>query len=576
MSLGVTLALAATLAAPTRYSVVERDGRWWFQAPNGERFLSMGVCVVDRGLTQEQWSDANPGYASYRFYASDEAWAKDTVARLQGWGFNTIGAWSDFSVLRQVEAPGLHLMPVLHMGSTAGAPWRDMWSEPVTADMRKFARGGRFGMDHVRGDPRVVGYFSDNEMGWWIGALFEWGFRAGGGTRARLVQTLRNHYGGDWQGFSRDFVTDGPSDWSEFAKGGRAYLRPGGSGMAAVRRWLGVVADRYYTLCRQIIKEEDPGALYLGDRYISNFYPEVARAAAHHVDVVSTNLNADWNDGRFAPFYLDALRRLTNKPVIITEYYVAAMENRSGNKNDSSGFPVVATQLDRAASFERQTRHLLGRPDVLGAHWFQYYDEPMHGRADGENYNMGLVDIYNVPYDELLDVTRRLDVASTASQPPEPWVGVAGGVPRAPVRYNRLESWPLERALVPSAKPADRGELYVTWAPQSLLVAVYWNEDRFFEALYQEGRVPEQDRAWIDLEVGGVRVRGRIGPDGPPRVQGAEVVAHRTGVRNEVILRIQGPRREGDELRIRGKLATRARAYELTWDTKTRLMGEKE
>jgi hypothetical protein len=31
-------------------------------------------------------------------------------------------------------------------------------------------------------------------------------------------------------------------------------------------------------------------------------------------------------------------------------------------------------------------------PYVVGADWFQYYDEPTHGRADGENYNFGLVD----------------------------------------------------------------------------------------------------------------------------------------------------------------------------------------
>ena len=35
-------------------------------------------------------------------------------------------------------------------------------------------------------------------------------------------------------------------------------------------------------------------------------------------------------------------------------------------------------------------------PYVVGADWFQYYDEPPHGRKlDGEDYNFGLVDIHD-------------------------------------------------------------------------------------------------------------------------------------------------------------------------------------
>src|SRR5208337_4627595 len=40
-------------------------------------------------------------------------------------------------------------------------------------------------------------------------------------------------------------------------------------------------------------------------------------------------------------------------------------------------------------------------PNVVGAHWFQYCDEPFGGREDGEDYNMGLVDISNRPYHAL-------------------------------------------------------------------------------------------------------------------------------------------------------------------------------
>jgi len=41
-----------------------------------------------------------------------------------------------------------------------------------------------------------------------------------------------------------------------------------------MRRFLGVLAERYYSLCRQIIRKYDSRALILGDRYQSFYYPK--------------------------------------------------------------------------------------------------------------------------------------------------------------------------------------------------------------------------------------------------------------------------------------------------------------
>ena len=107
------------------------------------------------------------------------------------------------------------------------------------------------------------------------------------------------------------------------------------------------------------------------------------------------NLNAAWNDGTFPRFYLDTLHALSGKPVIVSEFYMAAQQNRSGNKNDSSTFPAVTTQKERAAGFRNTVDALARIPYVVGADWFQYYDEPTHGRIDGEDYDFGLVDIHD-------------------------------------------------------------------------------------------------------------------------------------------------------------------------------------
>jgi agarase len=45
-------------------------------------------------------------------------------------------------------------------------------------------------------------------------------------------------------------------------------------------------------------------------------------------------------------------------------------------------------------------------PFVVGAHWFEYADEPAEGRFDGENSNYGLVNIRDEPYEVFIAAVR--------------------------------------------------------------------------------------------------------------------------------------------------------------------------
>src|SRR5207249_3645910 len=106
--------------------------------------------------------------------------------------------------------------------------------------------------------------------------------------------------------------------------------------------------------------------------------------------------------------YLETLHALTGKPLLVSEFYMAARENRSGNKNDSTIFPTVRTQKQRVAGFRATTEALAKIPYVVGADWFQYFDEPTHGRGDGEDFNFGLVDIHDRAYEAFMDVHQEI------------------------------------------------------------------------------------------------------------------------------------------------------------------------
>ena len=181
-ALGVTLYLSGSApgkeppgdgaSAPTPvpgFSIQVQDGSAWLVRPDGKRFFSLGVCCVDMGTAPHRFTQTNPSYAAWQHYATSNRWAETTLKRLKSWGFTTLGGWSDFLTLRQAPDMDMALAPVLHIGSTAGAPWWDMWDAKVTGRMDQVAREQIMGL---RDDPHLLGYYSDNEMGWWNAALF--------------------------------------------------------------------------------------------------------------------------------------------------------------------------------------------------------------------------------------------------------------------------------------------------------------------------------------------------------------------------------------------------------------------
>src|SRR5262249_31886327 len=146
---------------------------------------------------QTEFDPENPSYAAWQHYPDDRTWAEAALRRLKSWGFTTIGAWSDHAVLMQADERLPCLTPVLHIGSTAGAPWWDMWDPKIIQRMDDVAREQIL---PIRDDPRLVGYYTDNEMGWWNAALFHMALEQppASGQRRRLLELLRQTYQDDW------------------------------------------------------------------------------------------------------------------------------------------------------------------------------------------------------------------------------------------------------------------------------------------------------------------------------------------------------------------------------------------
>ena len=568
---------------PKRFAVRRDADRWTLISPDSTPFFSLGVCVLSPGPQRDAYDPENPSYASWRYYPDSTAWATETLRRLRSWGFTTIGGWGDLPSLRTPTRAPFYITPVLHMGSTAGAPWWDMWDP---RNIRRMEAVAREQILPLRQEGRVLGYYSDNELGWWNATLWKMTLEQPRHSvqRQRLIALLRDHYQEDWQRLLADFTPEHAGSWRELQRGGALFLKPGSNGIRPMRHFLGMLADRYYGLMREILQRLDPGALYLGDRYQSFYYPEVAAACARHVDVVSCNVNAAWKDGTFPRFQLETLHRITKKPILVSEFYLAAQENRSRNRNDHGIYPVVQTQVERAAACQRTLQELARLPFVVGADWFQYADEPSYGRGDGENFNFGLVDIHDEPYRELTETFARFEPQKLRTQLADVRSDVRTGIPRARLDpfaqfapTTALIHWDRERGFLPASTEHPVADLYLCWTTNSLCLGLY-ALDIVEEAYYRSASVPKQDRALWSVKANAVSVKSRLGAGVQPLVSVHEPAVRveclsglNLNVRNVAIMEIpavlvgKDALQAGDTVELAVELWTHARAYRMEW-----------
>jgi hypothetical protein len=495
-------------APSSRWSLAADNGVWWLKTPCGERFYSLGVNILDGGNGErEKIGKAYSGYSWEAFAPTVGDWAAMTQLRLREWGFNTAGAWS--LPPRTLPVPAVI---DLELGREAKLHWFDPFAPEAESRMMALARKL---VAPYRDLPYRIGYFSDNEVGWWAGALFTWYSKkpASSATKQRWIKLLRQHYAGDWSRFVADFLPPaGVDSWPALLTAeAMTRMRPGGQGITTVREWTGIVAEHYYALAERAIRAADPEALYFGDRLPSYYDPAAVRAMARHVDAIATNYNPDSGDGWVARYFFDGLGQLSGgKPILVTEWFFAAHENRTGNRNNGH-LMTVATQSERARGAAAATLNFAARPEIVGSHWFQYYDQPKGGRADGEDYNFGLVDTGDRPYRRLTEAltaaNRAAPALHAAAQPPARPTVAPFVLPHGAIDINdhSLSDWPkpasLLPALVPSPGAVDFGEVYLSWSDQGLALATIGQDYFDIDLLAYDGAFPLGEAYRVELGV---------------------------------------------------------------------------
>ena len=159
------------------------------------------------------------------------------------------------------------------------------------------------------------------------------------------------------------------------------------------------VSEKYFSTIRRVLKEELPNHLYLGCR-IAWGTDVIYRAAARHCDVVSVNIYSRQPDRDLPP---DA----EDKPMINGEFHFGALDRGMFH----TGLVATRDQTERANCYRDFVNACIDHPRFVGTHWFQWRDQALTGRSDGENYQIGFLTITDTPYPELVQAAR--DIAAT-------------------------------------------------------------------------------------------------------------------------------------------------------------------
>ena len=169
------------------------------------------------------------------------------------------------------------------------------------------------------------------------------------------------------------------------------------------------VAETYFSTCQEEMRKALPNLLYLGCRFDFHYFPAEGpkvpvRLAAKYCDVVS------FNRYRFTADELRLPDGAEDKPIIIGEFHFGALDRGPLH----TGLASVSSQAQRGEAYRMFLRAALRNPAIVGAHWFQYGDHPITGRFDGENYQIGFLDICDTPYPETITASR--DIGQTLYQ----------------------------------------------------------------------------------------------------------------------------------------------------------------
>lgn len=391
-----------TTAKATGFFRVEKiDGKWWFVDPIGHLFISTGSNGAGAGFgnrpgTQPRMGAADaqqrPAPAGNQPNAQGQNVARQQAnsasveritPRLKAWGLTTGGKDMAYTVMLRWQGT--------QGNSFLGLP--DVYSEEFA---RNIDQSANTQCSALKDDAYLLGYFVGNEP-------------AFDGRESEVVDMILAGANTATQNKLKEFLAQGdtPNRRKEFI-------------VAAFEKYLDLIITA--------VKKYDSNHLTLGIRFGGSVSDELLRTA-RKFDVCSINVY------EYEPMWqVNRASRYTGRPVLIGEFHIGVPANGLG-----AGLVQAKNQTERGKAYRFYVEQAASVNSFVGAYWFTWRDEPVLGRMDGENYNIGFVDVNDRPYKKLVEAAKLTNkrlyevhagkippfnerpLASDAGTPSSPW-----------------------------------------------------------------------------------------------------------------------------------------------------------
>ncbi len=424
------------LARTGFFHVGKAGDRQVLVTPDGNIFFHLAVCGISltddytlvRGREQtyewlpetngdfaSAWRPGTPGVVSFyvanqiRKYGkpfSLEEWSGRVVDRLRAWGFNSAGAFSEFTgTMRERNFPYVSWLP---SGEEYGAKTLPdklgaakvidpYW--PGTEEALDKAFSKRIAAS--ANDPLIIGYFNSNEQHLELISQVVPRYKASEvAAKRKLVDDLRRKYG-SVEAFNAAWQPERP--FATFDEAGEAPLRVTTEAAAAdMNAFFRDYLETYFSMVERTFRKYDRNHLLIGSRLTpaTANNRDIVEISGAHTDVVSVNYYTYAIDRAF----LERVHRWSGgKPVILSEWYFSATNTGLGSGKE------VKNQEERGLAYRHYVEQTASLPFVVGSEWFIYTDQALTGRFfegfHGEGNNTGLVSVTDRPYEELVAAT---------------------------------------------------------------------------------------------------------------------------------------------------------------------------
>jgi len=283
------------------------------------------------------------------------------IRRAEAWGLTTSATTRQTDIL----PPGLKKRPYLarfealpRAGSSLisylGMP--DIYSAEFA---RKIDQAAAAQCAPRKDDPYLIGYFIGNEPPW-------------PGRESELV----------------DMFLGGPR--SDTQREMRVFLAHGDT-LERRKEFVVAMFEKYLAMVGAAVKKHDPHHLNLGIRF-GGEPPDYLIRTARAFDVYSANIYS------YEPVaQLHKAYEIAGRPIIIGEFHFGVPADGLG-----AGLVQVRDQHERGVAYRYYVEQAAADPAFVGAGWYIGVDESVTGRNDGENYNIGFLDVTDRPYKELV------------------------------------------------------------------------------------------------------------------------------------------------------------------------------